>query len=129
VVSLLVRFYRWRKLKYKAKIDGPVAEKRIDAYGDYMKTSHRTMQTILVSAEEKAKSEILEPAGVPVNQIPFYLNAMREFCRISRNFTSNTKQNEGYKTYERWKAKGLDSNLLVLLANMCNIDLWAYYQY
>jgi len=125
----MVRKEQYRRLKFEGKIDGSVAEDRIDQYGSFMVSSHSTIQLILVAKEEQAKTEILEPAGVSVNMIPFYLDAMREFCRISRNFTGQTKQNEGYNSYERWKTKGLDSNLLVQLAAMCDIDLWAYYQY
>jgi len=125
----MVRPEHWRRAKFKQKIVGSVVEDRIDQYGSYMKSLHAAMQTILVAKEEQAKTEILEPAGVAVNMIPFYLDAMREFCKISRNFTGNTKQNEGYNAYIKWRTKGLDSNLLVLLANMCNIDLWADYEY
>lgn len=125
----MVRDEYYRRKKYEAKIDGTVIEDRIDQYGSEMKTAHAAMQTILVDKEEDAKAQILEPAGVPVNMIPFYLDAMREFCRISRNFSSTTKQNEGYNSYIRWRTKGLESNLLVLLANLCDIDLWAYYEY
>jgi len=125
----MVRKEQYRRLKFEGKIDGSVAEDRITRYGEYMVSSHAAIQTILVAKEEQAKTTILEPAGVSVNMIPFYLDAMREFCRISRNFTEQTKQNEGYNCYERWRTKGLDSNLLVQLAAMCDIDLWAYYQY
>jgi len=125
----MVRSQLYRRKKFEAKVDGAVAEDRIDQYGATMKTLHATMQTILVEKETDAKTQILEPAGVAVNIIPFYLNAMREFCRISRNFTSITRQNEAYNAFERWKVKGLNSNLLVQLAALCDIDLWAYYQY
>lgn len=125
----MVRSEVYRRKKYAAKIDGTVIEDRIDQYGASMRTAHAAMQTILVEKEEAAKAQILEPAGVPVNMIPFYLDSMREFCRISRNFSSTTRDNEGYNSYARWRDKGLDSNLLVLLANLCDIDLWAYYEY
>jgi len=119
----------WRRAKFKAKIDGSVAETRFNAYATPAKTLHQTMQEILVPHEQNAKVNILEPAGVATNEIPFYLDSMREFCRVSRNFTSQSKSNECYNVYERWRSKGLNSNLLVLLANQCGCDLWAYYQY
>lgn len=125
----MVRNQLWRRKKFEHKVSGSVVEDRVDQYGTYMTSLHSAAQTILVAKEEQAKTEILEPAGVSVNMIPFYLDAMREFCRISRNFSGQTKQNEGYNAYEKWLTKGLNSNLLVLLANMCDIDLWAYYQY
>ena len=123
------RSQMWRRAKFKAKIDGPVAETRFNAYATPAKTLHQTMQEILVPAEEAAKTQILEPAGVPSNEIPFYLDAMREFCRICRNFTDQTRRNECYNTYQRWLSKGLVSNLLILLANQCGCDLWEYYYY
>jgi len=125
----LVREQLYRRKKFEAKVDGAIAEDRITEYGSTMKQLHSDMQLILVEKEVDAKTQILEPAGVAVNIIPFYLNAMREFCRISRNFTSITRQNEAYNAFERWRVKGLNSNLLVQLAALCDIDLWAYYQY
>lgn len=123
----MVRKEHWRRAKFKAKVSGSIAEDRIEQYGGYMKAAHETIQIILVDKEERSKTEVLEPAGVTVNMIPFYLDAMREFCRISRNFTSTTRTNESINTYCRWKAKGLDGHLLVQLASICDIDIWAYY--
>jgi len=119
----------WRRKKYKAKVDGSVWETRADAYKASGQALHQNMQEILVPAEEYFKTQILEPHGVPSNEIPFYLDAGREFCRICRNFTDQTRINECYNTYLRWLAKGLNSNLLILEANYCGCDLWAYYQY
>ena len=123
----MVRSEIYRRKKFEQKVDGSIAEDRIDQYGSYMKSQHETIQVILVAQEERAKTEVLEPAGVSVNMIPFYLDALREFCRISRNFTSATRTNEGINCYCRWQAKGLDTALLVQLASICEIDLWAYY--
>jgi hypothetical protein len=119
----------WRRRKYNAKVDGSVAQTRATAYKSYAQDLHGAMATVLVEAEIKCKTEILEPAGVPTNIIPFYLDALREFCRICRKFTDKSRFNECYNTYLRWLAKGLQSNLLVLCANQCGCDLWAYYQY
>jgi len=132
VTNLAARVGRnqfFRRKKFEAKIDGSVAETRFDAYATPAKTLHQTMQEILVPHEEAAKTNILEPAGVPTNEIPFYLDAMREFCRVCRNFTSLSRSNECYNVYQRWLSKTLNSNLLILLANQCGCDLWAYYQY
>lgn len=119
----------FRRAKYKAKLDGPVAEKRFNAYATSAKALHGAMQGILVPHEENAKANILEPAGVSSNEIPFYLDAMREFCRICRNFTSISRNNECYNTYCRWKSKTLNSNLLIMLAAQCGCDLMEYYTY
>jgi hypothetical protein len=119
----------WRRKKYEAKVDGSVSEVRFDALATSAQALHTSMQNILVPHEEAAKQNILEPAGVSSNEIPFYLDAMREFCRICRTFTSQTKNNECYNTYCRWKSKGVNSNLLIQLAAQCGCDLWEYYSY
>jgi len=119
----------WRRKKFEKKTDGSVAEIRFDAYATPAKTLHEAMATILVENEEVFKEDILEPAGVPVNEIPFYLDAGREFCRCCRNFTSLTRANECYNIYLRWLQKGLNNNCLVLMANHCGCDLMAYYEY
>ena len=119
----------WRRAKYEAKLDGSVSEKRFNALATPAQALHAAMQNILVPQETDAKTLILEPAGIPSNEIPFYLDAKREFCRICRNFTSITRTNEVYNAYCRWKSKGLQSNLLVQLAAQCGADLWEYYAY
>ena len=125
----MVRDQIYRRKKYEAKVDGAVSEARTDAYRSRMVTLHTAITTTLVNQEIAAKTEILEPAGVPVNQIPHYLNAKREFCRLSRNFTDNTLLNEALNTLYRFTARGFNQNLLVQLAAQCGIDIWAYYSY
>lgn len=106
-----------------------MAEIRWDALKTDAETLHGVMQDILVPHEENAKVNILEPAGVSVNEMPFYLDAMREFCRCCRNFTSVTRNNECYNIYRRWLGKGMIGNLLAQLGIQCGCDLWAYYEY
>lgn len=125
----MVRKSLFRRNKYEAKTDGSVSETRTDAYRTRQVQLHTAIVTELVAKEEQAKTEILEPAGIPVNEIPFYLNAMRQFCRCCRKFTSNTRFNECYNIYLTWLQKGLDNNCLVLLGNLCGCDLMAYYEY
>jgi len=124
----VVRDQHFRRKKFEAKIDGSVAETRFDAYATPAKNLHEAMATILVGHEETVKTDILEPAGIPVNELPFYLDAMREFCRVCRNFTSQTRTNECYNVYLRWKAKNLDNNCLVLMAVHCGCALMEYYE-
>lgn len=115
----MVRGQTWRRKKYEAKISGTVAERRIDAYDEYMKSLHSSITSILVEKETQAKEQILEPAGVGVAEIPFYLNSMREFCRICRNFTSVTRDNECYNILLKYRDKGLVLVLLYKLAALC----------
>ena len=115
----MVRDQSWRRKKYEAKIDGAVAELRVDAYGSDMKALHSAITTILVQREEEAKVQILEPAGVPTSEIPFYLNSMREFCKCCRNFTSTTRDNKCYNILAQYRDKGLQVGLLYQLAMLC----------
>jgi len=125
----MVREQIWRRRKYEAKVDGTVSEIRIDAYGSKMSDLHRAMTTILVQREEQAKTTILEPAGVPTSEVPFYLNAMREFCKTCRNFTSSTRDNKCYDTLLRYRDKGLQIGLLYKLAAMCGCYPQGYEYY
>jgi len=115
----MVRDQEWRRKKYEAKIDGTVAELRTDAYRDAQVALHTSITSILVQREEEAKTTILEPAGVPTSEMPFYLNAMREFCKCCRNFTSTTRDNKCYDILLQYRDKGLLVNLLYGLAAMC----------
>ena len=115
----MVRDQIWRRKKYEAKIDGTVAELRIDAYRADMVTLHSAITTTLVTYEERAKTEILEPAGVATSEIPFYLNSMREFCKCCRNFTSVTRDDKCYSILCTYRDKGLRVDLLYRLAMLC----------
>ena len=84
-----------------------------------MQTEHASITSILVTREEQAKVQVLEPAGVATSEIPFYLNSMREFCKCCRNFTSNTRDNKCYNILAQYRDKGLRVNLLYQLAMLC----------
>ena len=115
----MVRQQQYRRKKYEAKIDGDVFERRTDSYGDYMKTLHAAITTLLVQKETEAKETILEPAGVTTSEEPFYLNAMREFCKCCRKFTSVTRDNKCYSILCSYRDKGLEVSLLYKLAALC----------
>lgn len=115
----MVRSQIYRRKKYEAKLDGDIAERRTDAYGATMKSLHASMTTLLVQQEETAKTTILEPAGVPTSEIPFYLNALREFCKCCRQFTSVTRDNKCYSILLNYRDKGLVVGLLYQLASLC----------
>ena len=125
----MVRDQVYRRKKYEAKIDGTVAELRIDAYGNDMVTLHTSITALLVEKEEEAKVQILEPAGVATSEIPFYLNAMREFCKCTRNFTSRTRDDKCYSILLRYRDKGLRLNLLYQLAALCGCYPLGYEYY
>lgn len=123
----MVRDSLHRRNKYEAKTDGSVSETRTDAYRTRQVSLHTAAQEIIVPREIEAKTTILEPAGVPVNMIPFYLNAMREFCRCCDNFISLTRENECENIYLMWVQKGLNPQLVAHLGVMCGCELAAYY--
>ena len=100
-------------------MDGTVAEIRTDAYKDTMVSLHSAITPLLVQREEEAKTQILEPAGVPTSELPFYLNSMREFCKCCRNFTSTTRNNKCYNILLQYRDKGLRVDLLYRLAALC----------
>lgn len=115
----MVRDQQYRRRKYEAKTDATAAELRTDAYRADMVTQYTAMASILVEKEEQAKTTILEPAGVPTSEMPFYLNAMREFCKCCRNFTSVTRDNKCYNILLQYRDKGLRIELLYQLAMLC----------
>jgi hypothetical protein len=115
----MVRKQQYRRKKYELKLDGTVAELRTDAYRDAQVELHTSITSVLVQKEIEAKSTILEPAGVPTSEMPFYLNAMREFCKCCRNFTSTTRNNKCYDILLQYRDKGLQIGLLYKLAAMC----------
>lgn len=125
----MVREQQYRRKKYKAKTDGAVSEIRFDATKTLAQTLHQAGQEILVPQEEYFKVHILEPAGIAVNELPFYLDAGREFCKCCRQFTSVTRHNKCLDIYYKWLDKGLNNNCLVLMATYCGCDLMAYYEY
>ena len=115
----MVREQQYRRKKYEAKVDGTVAEIRVDAYRADMVTLHTAITSTLVQREEEAKTQILEPAGIPTSEIAFYLNSMREFCKCCRNFTSVTRDNKCYNILLQYRDKGLRVDMLYKLAMLC----------
>lgn len=115
----MVRAQEDRRAKYKAKTDGTIVGMRVNAYRDTMVTLYTSITALLVQKEEEAKTRVLEPAGVPTSEIPFYLNALREFCKCARNFTSTTRNNKALDILAQYRDKGLRTNLLSQLAALC----------
>ena len=125
----MVREQQYRRRKYEAKIDGTVAELRVDAYRDAMVEEYTGITSGMVTREEQAKQGILEPAGVGTAEMPFYLNAMREFCKCCRHFTSITRNNKCYNILLQYRDKGLTVSLLYKLAMLCGCYPLGYEYY
>ena len=125
----MVRDQIYRRKKYEAKTDGDVAELRLDKYRDQMIELYKDITPEMVAAEIKAKTEILEPAGVATSELPFYLNSMREFCKCCRDFTSVTRDDKCYNILLQYQDKGLRVDLLYKLAMMCGCYPTGYEYY
>lgn len=125
----MVREHIWRRRKYAAKTDGSVAQVRVEAYKADMADLHAAITTVLVQKEIEAKTTVLEPAGVTTSETPFYLNAMREFCKCCREFSSTTRDNKCYSILCTYRDKGLLVNLLYKLAALCGCYPIGYYEY
>lgn len=125
----MVRDQLARRKKYEAKLDGAVAEIRTDAYRSRMIALHTAITSTLVQQETQAKTTILEPAGVPTSEIPFYLNALREFCKCCRNFTSTTRDNKCYNILAGYRDKNLRLDMLYQLAMLCGCYPQGYEYY
>ena len=108
----MVREQVYRQKKYEAKVTGDVVKARFDALKEVMaeQTSARFGELAII--EDSIKKEILEPAGVPSIQIPFYLNVARELYSKSRMFTGATFQMEGQLIGQKWVARGLKKDIV-----------------
>jgi hypothetical protein len=108
----MVREQVYRQKKYEAKVVGDVVKARIDALKEVMAEQTSARFGELASIEESVKKNILEPAGVPSIQIPFYLNIARELYSKSRVFTGETLKMEAHMIANKWIARGLRKDLV-----------------
>jgi hypothetical protein len=108
----MVREQVYRQKKYEAKLTGDVVKARFDALKEVMAEQTSARFGELASIEDSVKKEILEPAGVPSIQIPFYLNVARELYSKSRTFTGETLKNEAHAIANKWVGRGLNKELV-----------------
>jgi len=122
----MVRPQVYRIKKYENKIVGDVIKARFDALRDVMREQQEVRFSDLVNLEETVKS-IVEPQGVPTILIPHYLNFGRELYSKTQRFSGTSLQNEAKLVYEKWKARGLNVDLLKAIASAFGIDTtgWA----
>ena len=125
----MVRDQIYRRKKYEAKTDGDVAELRLDKYRAQMVKLYKEVTPEMVEQEKLAKTTILEPAGIATSELPFYLNAMREFCKCCKDFTSTTRDDKCYCILLQYRDKGLRIDMLYALAQMCGCYPTGYEYY
>jgi len=95
-----------RRVKYEAKINADVVRQRFSDLKDSMVKQEDERFAELVSHENAIKS-ILETAGVPTKDIPFYLNVGRELYRLTSRFSGATLVAEAQLVRQKWVARGL----------------------
>jgi hypothetical protein len=108
----MVREQVYRQKKYEAKLTGDVVKARFDALKEVMAEQTSARFGELATIEDSVKKEILEPAGVPSIQIPFYLNVARELYSKSRTFTGETFNTEATLVAQKWVARGLQKEIV-----------------
>jgi len=123
----MVRHPAYRQRKYEAKIDADVVRSRFASLKDLMVEQTSVKFSDLADMEDGVKRNILEPAGVPTIQIPFYLNYARQLYRLTTKFSGQALINEAKLKIETWVARGLNRDLLVKIAEYFGIPIEAYY--
>jgi len=120
----MVRAGYGRILKYKAKIDPEPVRIRFTAMRDIM-TEQMTAITGELRDIETSSKEILHAEGVETIAIPVYLAYVRLLYNRRRMFTGNTLNKEAQYIYDKFKARGLVSAILVDLAKIQGITILA----
>jgi hypothetical protein len=111
----------YRQKKYEAKVSGDVIKARIDALKSVMTEQTSERFADLQNVEETVKS-IVEPAGQPTILIPHYMNFGRQLYSLSQRFSGATLNTEAKLVFEKWKARGLNVNILKEIAAAFGID-------
>jgi len=115
----MVRDASLRKAKYEGKIDADVARTRILALKTGMVTQMEAKTAELATLEAETK-RVLEGQTTPIygHQIPAYLNVSRQLYKLSKKFSGTTFNSEAEIILDKWKAKGLLTWALTLIAKL-----------
>lgn len=117
----MVRQPVYRIKKYDGKVVGDVLKARIDVLKPMMLEQEEVKLSELVNVENIVKG-IIEPKGVSTIHIAHYLNFGRELYGLTQRFTANTLALESKLAYEKWKARGLEADILKAIASAFGID-------
>jgi hypothetical protein len=118
----MVRDPVFRSAKYENKIDADVAKARITALKPMMVDQQTVQQANMQQIEEKAKT-VLESYGVPSIWIPIYLSFAKALNKKAGNFTQATLDAEAQYVYDKFKARGLNANVLVDVAKTVGVTI------
>jgi hypothetical protein len=117
----LVRPQVYRIKKYQGKVTGDVVKARFDALKDTMAEQQEVRFSDLVNLENTVKG-IVEPQGEPTILIPHYLNFGRELYSLTSRFSGTTLDNEALLVYNKWKARGLKTDILKAIGSAFGLD-------
>jgi len=101
------RTYLVRYKKYSAKFDPDTVRNRFAQVKDIALDQAQEQFARLVDFEEAVKARLNE-LGVPVIQIPFYLNVAREIYRAMTRHVGKTLEIEVKAIKAKWVTRGLD---------------------
>jgi len=115
----MVREASRRKAKYEGKIDADVARTRILALKTSMVEQMESKSADLATVETEVKRVIEgQTTAIYGHQIPAYLNVGRELYKLSKKFSGTTFTSEAEVILDKWKAKGLATWALTLIAQL-----------
>jgi hypothetical protein len=117
----LVRPQVYRIKKYEGKVTGDVVKARFDALKETMAEQQSVRFSDLVNLENTVKS-IVEPEGVATILIPHYLNFGRELYSLTSRFSGTTLNNEALLVFQKWKARGLNVDILKAIGSAFGLD-------
>lgn len=122
----MVRDAMLRIKKYEQKLDPTVIQTRFTALKEMMVDQVNVRFADLVTFENQVKLTILEAAGIPTINIPFYLNYAREVYTKGQRFSGTTLCNECSLILDKWVARGLDRDVLTDIAEAFGVTIPCY---
>jgi len=117
----MVKSSERRKRKYEDKIDADVLKTQTEKLKPSM-VKHETEYFREITNIEEIIKKIVEAEGATPLQVRDYLNYGREIFRLSTKFSKQTLNAEAQLRLNKWADRGLDSNLLVKIANTMGAD-------
>jgi len=119
----MVRDAARRTTKYDAKIVGDVIKNRIDAQKASMVEQVTNRFADIVAMETQVKN-LLTGWGVSTILVPFYLSFGRKCYGLSLKHTGTILHDEVCIAHDAWKARGLDSYYIqVIASDVFSVDI------
>jgi len=105
------RSYTIRIKKWSSKFDPDTVRNRFAQVKDIANDQAQEQFARLVDFEQAVKHRLNE-LGVPVIQMPFYLNVARQIYRAMTRHTGKTLETEVKVIKATWTARGLDPAII-----------------